>query len=766
MSEIQRCLEWHQSVWLPIASDLKAEGLDLDRLASLLPNAASQISEYTSIEKLAVEILPNMLALEANRRRLRECQAYFEQLALLSTKIDPSAPSKGCIGQIIAASNAHDADSYSTAVDYARRLHSLKPLVSERDALIRKLALVASGWAEMIMDRKSPHDSGQVPDDIETAWTWRQFHNMLGERDRLDADEVQCEIDKNRELLRQVTLWLIDSKAWGKQLERLQNDYSVRQALVGWLDTAKRLTSTRQVLRRQSLLSEARKLMKKCADAVPVWIMPISLVAENFDPTTSHFDVVIIDEASQADLNALIPLYMGKQMIVVGDHEQVTPLGVGKDLTLLENLRRSMLQDIPNSHLFDNQSSIYDIGRQSFGDAIRLAEHCRCVPEIISFSNQLSYDGKIRPLRESNSTHIKPACVSYRVDGIRSGDVNRNEAEAIVSLIKAMIQHDAYAGKTIGVISMVKESQAFLIQSLIHKEIDSVEIEDRRIQAGISSEFQGDERDIILLSMVDSQADEGTMRTTGDGAFELIKKRYNVATSRARDQLWVVHSFDPELHLKSADLRYKLLQHVKDPLAAQRAFNEAEQKTESPFEREVLRLLTAAGYRVRTQWQVGYFRIDMVVEGAGKRLAVECDGDRYHPIDKLAADVERQTVLERLGWTFIRIRGSAFYRNPNAAMQAVFEKLREMEIPAEGPSSEEPLNDQTLIHELIALMHRNDQPEEYSDEDAEQSVQLDKVTLPSERVAHKRTGFGLSSWLRLSLRGQAARASGGVVACS
>ena len=439
----------------------------------------------------------------------------------------------------------------------------------------------------------------------------------------------------------------------------------------------------------------------------PVWIMPISLVAEHFDPATSQFDVVIIDEASQADLNALIPLYMGKQVIVVGDHEQVTPLGVGKDITLLENLRKSMLQDIPNSHLFDNQSSIYDIGRQSFGDAIRLVEHFRCVPEIIAFSNQLSYGGTIRPLRESNSTHIKPACVSHRVEGVRDGDTNKREAEQIVALIKAMTKHQAYAGKTIGVISMVKESQAALIQSLLHKEIDSVEIEKRRIQAGISSEFQGDERDIMFLSMVDSQSDEGPLRTTGEGAFELTKKRYNVAVSRARDQLWVVHSFDPDLHLKTADLRFRLLQHVKDPLASIRAFDEEAKRTESPFEREVLKLLLGAGYCVKTQWQVGYFRIDMVVEGGAKRLAVECDGDRYHPIEKLAEDVERQAILERLGWKFIRIRGSAFYRDPNLAMQAVFSKLEELGIPPEGNGGEAPLSDMTLIHELIALVNEN-----------------------------------------------------------
>ena len=418
---------------------------------------------------------------------------------------------------------------------------------------------------------------------------------------------------------------------------------------------------------------------------------------------------------------------MGQQVIVVGDHEQVTPLGVGKDLTLLENLRKSMLQDIPNSHLFDNQSSIYDIGRQSFGDAIRLAEHFRCVPEIIAFSNQLSYDWTIRPLRESNSTHIKPACVPYRVDGIRDGDTNRVEAEQIVALIKAMTEHEAYTGKTIGVISMVKEAQAVLIQSLLHKEIDSIELEGRRIQAGIPSEFQGDERDIMLLSMVDSQSDEGTMRTTGDGAFELIKKRYNVAASRARDQLWVVHSFDPDLHLKSADLRFKLLKHVRDPLATLRAFNKEAQRAESPFERDVLKLLIGKEYRVKTQWQVGYFRIDMVVEGGGKRLAVECDGDRYHPIEKLAEDIERQTILERLGWKFIRIRGTAFYRDPGLAMQAVFSKLQELEIPPEGNDAGVPLNDMTLVHELVELMNSDTESAEYLEDHADldgQAIQI------------------------------------------
>jgi hypothetical protein len=218
-------------------------------------------------------------------------------------------------------------------------------------------------------------------------------------------------------------------------------------------------------------------------------------------------------------------------------------------------------------------------------------------PRSLHFSNQLSYEGKIRPLRESNSTHLKPACIPYRVEGFREAEVNISEAETIVSLIKAMTRHPAYANKTIGVISMVGENQAVQIQTLLHKQIEGAELQKRRIQAGISGQFQGDERDVIFLSMVDSPETEGFLRAVGEGAFEQTKKRYNVAASRARDQLWVVHSFDPDRHLKANDIRLRLLQHVNDPWSTVRAYQGEVVKAESDFERQVLKRLTNAGYR-------------------------------------------------------------------------------------------------------------------------------------------------------------------------
>jgi len=111
-----------------------------------------------------------------------------------------------------------------------------------------------------------------------------------------------------------------------------------------------------------------------------------------------------------------------------------------------------------------------------------------------------------------------------------------------------------------------------------------------------------------------------------------------------------------------------------------RALEEKENRAQSTFEREVMKRLMAAGYRVAPQWRIGAFRIDLVVEGGGKRLAIECDGDRYHALEKLPEDMERQSVLERMGWIFTRMRGTEFFRNPDRALKPVFEKLQLLEI--------------------------------------------------------------------------------------
>jgi very-short-patch-repair endonuclease len=235
----------------------------------------------------------------------------------------------------------------------------------------------------------------------------------------------------------------------------------------------------------------------------------------------------------------------------------------------------------------------------------------------------------------------------------------------------------------------------------------------------------------MLLSMVDSVTGDASLRTLREGAYELVKKRYNVAASRARDQLWVVHSFDPMHDLKADDLRFQLLQHVRDPGAALFASSPEGSRVESPLEREVAQRLTDAGFRVRQQMSVGHFRIDMVVEGEDQRLAVECDGDRYRSPESLAEGSARQAVLERLGWPFVRIRGSAFYRDPDAALRRVFDRLRELAIaPMKGAEEreDEPSLERTLIEELEGMR--------------EQPIASPESSAPVQKATRKTRRFG------------------------
>ena len=61
-------------------------------------------------------------------------------------------------------------------------------------------------------------------------------------------------------------------------------------------------------------------------------------------------------------------------------------------------------------------------------------------------------------------------------------------------------------------------------------------------------------------------------------------------------------------------------------------------------------------------------------------LAVECDGDAWHGPDQYEADVARQRVLERCGWTFWRVRESEFRLDPDSALNDLWETLERRQI--------------------------------------------------------------------------------------
>ena len=73
----------------------------------------------------------------------------------------------------------------------------------------------------------------------------------------------------------------------------------------------------------------------------------------------------------------------------------------------------------------------------------------------------LSYDYKIKPLRDSSSSNLLPSVINYRVDGVRNGKINEIEAYNIISLMSACIEDPNYKDKSFGVISVSIVSPIF-----------------------------------------------------------------------------------------------------------------------------------------------------------------------------------------------------------------------------------------------------------------------------------------------------------------
>ncbi|NMD38515.1 MAG: DUF559 domain-containing protein, partial [Christensenellaceae bacterium] len=353
------------------------------------------------------------------------------------------------------------------------------------------------------------------------------------------------------------------------------------------------------------------------------------------------------------------------------------------------------IKEIPNSHLYDGKTSLYDIIKLH-NTPIMLREHFRCVPEIIGFSNKLSYDNKIKPLRDSSSSILLPPIIPYKVEnGKRAGKykVNEKEAKTIVSLVLACLEQPEYENQTFGVISLLGNDQSKKIQNLIFEKIPMKIIEERKILCGDASNFQGDERDVVFLSLVDSPDDEGPLRFTGEGTEQSNKQRYNVAASRAKNQLWLVHSLDYKNDLKSGDIRRELLDYCYNYKNIAEDLYKIEEKSDSIFEYNVAKSLIEAGYNITQQWTAGAYKIDIVVKCNNNKVAIECDGEKFHgTLEKIKEDNERQSILERLGWRFIRIRGSEYFRDPNITIKRVIQELNNLDIYPEKKELSQNMN--------------------------------------------------------------------------
>ena len=680
IKEIEYFLNWGYSEKDKLLKNIETFGISKEYLFIdtdiLIEKIKNMLSSIKNIEKV-IEISNRALKLFEIKEKYSLYLKNIEKITKKNSTLD---------NELKNSIENQDIEKYSRYLEKLKNILIKENFYNKRKDILSKISKVAFDWYEALRNKVI-----EPIEDIYEVWKWKQLAQELEKLEKEPYEILEKKALEKVKNIRKVTLELVEKKSWYHVLYFIEKKENllVSQALRGWEQTIQKIgkgTGKNAPLYRK----QAKEKMAVCQKAVPAWIMPMNKVIDTLNPAENKFDIIIIDEASQSDISSLILLYMAKKVIIVGDDKQVSPLDVGVSIDKINTLRGKYIEGkITNDDLYGLNSSLYSVAATTY-QPLMLKEHFRCVPEIIGYSNKTSYNLKIKPLRESSSSILKPAVIDYKVSGIRDEKkkINMLEAKTIVALIKTCLELEEYAESSFGVISLLGDEQVELIQKMIVEKIDMIDIERHNILCGNPSNFQGDERDVIFLTMVDSNSGEGPLRMLTDGTEAARKKRYNVAASRAKDQMWVINSLDANNDLKTGDIRKEFLEYASNP-KEYILIEEIEKNSDSVFEEEVVKHLVSEGYHIKQQWEVGAYRIDMVALFQDKKIAIECDGEKWHSTEEqIRQDMERQSILERCGWEFIRIRGSKYFKNPETTMKGVIDELNKKGIYPEKMENE------------------------------------------------------------------------------
>lgn len=491
-------------------------------------------------------------------------------------------------------------------------------------------------------------------------------------------------LDKKEEIQQQeknIIVKLIEQKSWYNQINNMTN--SICKALSQWLSLKTKLgkgTGKRaNIIRR-----EMQEQMQTAKEAIPIWIMPLDKVIEQYPYSNKpQFDVVIMDESSQSSIISLTALLRGKKMIIVGDDKQISPISVGITIDSLKTLQNKYLTNIGLGVGFDMDMSIYDLAQNLCGSKkVVLKEHFRCLPEIIDFSNKYFYGNQINCLKvRSNENIINNPIETYYLEDATVNNaassylVNQKEIDKTIDILRGIENNKVYKKKDIGIIVLQNSNaQIKALNTAIWQNFSSEFIKEKKIKIGNSYEFQGDERDVIILSMVISKKQEdGETRVVKALTTKEFERSFNVAASRAKEQVILIYSIHPN-ELSKECLRYKLITYYN-------TFDKNKKidgniKLNTDFEKELFKELRKNKIEALSHFKIGKYELDFVINDKnGKKIAIECDGDEFKSKEEYEADIIEQDVLTRCGWKFIRVRASQFYANKQKTVSDVITKI-------------------------------------------------------------------------------------------
>lgn len=461
---------------------------------------------------------------------------------------------------------------------------------------------------------------------------------------------------------------------------RIRNNLKIKlqeQSIRGIIARISRaLSKSKRAYKTFDKLKQDPDNFKTLSQLIPVWIMSLEDASRVIPAQTNMFDYVILDEASQCNLAYVIPaMYRTKHILLIGDSEQMRDDSISfKSNKILKRIADK--NQIPD-HLQiksegDSVKSVLDIGYLSGFSQETLLNHYRSPKELIGFSNKYFYEVKGKKLNVINTNYLpykdtNRVMVTHIIKPDRKNDISSKTNLAEVNYINELVLDLKSDPKTrdysIGVLTFFNEQAELL----------SEHIEDSEIKISSIEGIQGDERDIIIYSLVITDPNEKNryLPLTGEGGdirAPINAGRVNVAFSRARLQVHIVSSLEKDSWPDGIWIK-KYLEYAEEN-GQINFFSQELRPFDSYFEEEVhyflLNNFPSEKFILQNQVESCGFKLDFVITDieTNKKVAIECDGPTHFESEEsgiyVQSDIERQAILESAGWTFVRIPYSSW----------------------------------------------------------------------------------------------------------
>jgi very-short-patch-repair endonuclease len=539
----------------------------------------------------------------------------------------------------------------------------------------------------------------QLPSEVESAaHDWERFSESLDDRlaqveraklyfqklNDLTAKESIADLSrKRRALIKELSA--LSARLWDSwlRLQPTRITQAQRQLIGNYTALLEMITgaAANGGNLNAGIFAQYYRLFPQIAPVLSCWAVT-ALAARGklpFDP--GFFDLLVIDEASQCDIASAIPLlYRAKRAIIIGDSMQlphISGLAKAQDQRLLE--RHGLLEN--RAGWSYSSKSLFDLAASLCRpeDILMIQDHFRSHADIIQFSNETFYDGKLRlatpydKLRRPYPDGPAVRWIDVQGEVVRpwdGGAVNDAEARAVVLEIERLIQQ-GYQG-TIGVVSPFR-AQANRIRDIISQNPQlAAPLVRADFLVDVVHSFQGDERDVIIFSPVIS-------RNTPRGALWFVdssahkKRLFNVSITRARAALIVVGDKSALSQSESSHLKQfvvyveSLAQHRHSEVVSYArdlgevypvvAHPEWVSDYERPFYTSLYRRLRSRNIWPMPQYSVDKYWLDFALRSGQRMLDIEIDGERHHRSwdgELCRRDQIRNIRLMELGWDVMR----------------------------------------------------------------------------------------------------------------